>query len=76
MESEAKVLLRSTFSRNRETSSGGRREVGERQEVYLAPAPGSVGASCQREPGMKKGRWSKWRVKRRAGGGCGETEKA
>lgn len=48
----------------------------ERQEAYLALVPGSVAASCRRELGMKKERWSRWRVKRRAGGGCGETEKA
>lgn len=44
--------------------------------AYLALVPGSVGASCQRESGMKKGRLSRWRGKRRDGGGCGGTEKA
>lgn len=49
---------------------------GKGRRAYLAPVPGSVAASCRRELGMKKERWSRWRVKRRAGGGCGETEKA
>lgn len=46
------------------------------RKVYLALVPGSVGVSCQRELGTRMGRWSRWKGKRRAGGGCGETEKA
>lgn len=44
--------------------------------VYLAPVLGSVGVTFRMELGMKKGRWNRWRVRRQAGGGCGETEKA
>ena len=44
--------------------------------AYLALVPDSVGASSQMEWGMKTGRLSRWRGKRRAGGACGGTEKA
>lgn len=42
---------------------------------YLALAPGSVEASCRKEPALKKGMWSKWRERTLVWGGCGQTGK-
>lgn len=76
------------MERRREDDRGGRKndrgwilekrreKRGEVEEGYLALDPGSVGLSCQRDSGMKKGRWSRWRVRRRGGAGCGGTERA
>lgn len=50
--------------------------VQKKQEVHLALPPDSLEASHQRELWLKKGRWSRWRVRRQAEGGCGEAEKA